>query len=119
MGQVVSFIEYEHKAIQRSIDLYDQLGLVGLSLFVDGRLAGFTFGERIRPDVASVIVEKTDFAIQGAAQYLFREFSKVLSDCRFINVGDDLGFENLRRVKMSYRPAFFGEKCVLQMVARG
>jgi hypothetical protein len=113
MGQVISYIEYELKAIERSIALYDDLGLVGLSLYVDGKMAGFTFGERITADVASVIIEKTDFEIQGAAQYLFREFCKVLSDCAWVNVGDDLGLENLRRVKLSYRPAMLGEKYTL------
>lgn len=107
-------IEMERKAIQRAITLYDQLQLEGLSLFIDGRLEGFTFGERLNRDVANVLIEKTNFNIQGAAQYLFREFSKVFADCTFINVGDDLGFENLRRVKMSYRPAMFGEKLILR-----
>jgi hypothetical protein len=107
-------IEMERKAIQRAITLYDQLGLEGLSLFIDGKLEGFTFGERLNRDVANVLIEKTNFNIQGAAQYLFREFSKVFADCTYINVGDDLGFENLRRVKMSYRPAMFGEKIILR-----
>jgi hypothetical protein len=107
-------LEMERKAIQRVITLYDELGLEGLSLFIDDKLAGFTFGERLNRDVANVLIEKTDFNIQGAAQFLFREFSKVFADCTFINVGDDLGFENLRRVKMSYRPAMFGEKIVLR-----
>ena len=107
-------IEMERKAIQRAITLYDQLGLEGLSLFIDGRLEGFTFGERLNRDVANVLIEKTNFNIQGAAQYLFREFSKVFANCTYINVGDDLGFENLRRVKMSYRPAMFGEKIILR-----
>jgi len=107
-------LEMERKAIQRAISLYEDLKLEGLSLFIDGRLAGFTFGERLNHDVANVLIEKTDFSIQGAAQYLFREFSKVFADCTWINVGDDLGFENLRRVKMSYRPALFGEKVILR-----
>jgi len=107
-------LEMERKAIQRAITLYDELRLEGLSLFIDGRLAGFTFGERLNHDVANVLIEKTDFNVQGAAQYLFREFSKVFADCTYINVGDDLGFENLRRVKMSYRPALFGDKVILR-----
>jgi hypothetical protein len=107
-------LEMERKAIQRAITLYDELKLEGLSLFIDGKLAGFTFGERLNRDVANVLIEKTDFNIQGAAQYLFREFSKVFADCTYINVGDDLGFENLRRVKMSYRPALFGDKVILR-----
>jgi hypothetical protein len=107
-------LESERKAIQRAITLYDQLQLQGLSLFIDGKLEGFTFGERLNGDVANVLIEKTNFNIQGAAQYLFREFTKVYADCTYINVGDDLGFENLRRVKMSYRPAMFGEKVILR-----
>ena len=107
-------LEMERKAIQRAITLYDELKLDGLSLFIDGKLEGFTFGERLNRDVANVLIEKTNFNIQGAAQYLFREFSKVFADCTWINVGDDLGFENLRRVKMSYRPAMFGEKIILR-----
>jgi hypothetical protein len=116
-GPVEEFLynlEMERKAIQRAITLYDELKLEGLSLFIDGKLEGFTFGERLNRDVANVLIEKTNFNIQGAAQYLFREFSKVFADCTYINVGDDLGFENLRRVKMSYRPAMFGEKIILR-----
>jgi hypothetical protein len=85
-----------------------------LCLIINGKLEGFTFGERITTDVGNVLVEKTNFAIPGSAQYLFREFAKTFSDCTYINVGDDLGLENLRRVKMSYRPALFGEKVTLR-----
>lgn len=116
-GSVEEFLynlEMERKAINRTIALYEELGLEGLSLFIDGNLEGFTFGERLNSDVANVLIEKTNFNIPGAAQYLFREFTKVFSDCTYINVGDDLGFENLRRVKMSYRPAMFGEKIILR-----
>jgi len=107
-------VEQERQAVERALQHYDTLGLHGLCLFINDRLEGFTFGERITPDVANVLVEKTNFAIPGSAQYLFREFAKTFTDCTFINVGDDLGLENLRRVKMSYRPALFGEKTTLR-----
>ena len=107
-------VEQERLAIERALTHYDTLGLHGLCLFIDNRLEGFTFGERITPDVGNVLVEKTNFAMPGSAQFLFREFAKLFSDCTFINVGDDLGLENLRRVKMSYRPALFGEKVTLR-----
>ena len=120
-------VEQERQAVERALAHYDTLGLTGLALIIGGRLEGFTFGERImtdrdgqvspeagcreRPsDVGNVLVEKTNFAIPGSAQYLFREYAKTFRDCTFINVGDDLGLENLRRVKMSYRPALFGDK---------
>jgi|GEM_PF-3742533 len=72
-----------------------------------GELKGFSVGEQINADTATVIIKKTDFEILGCAQFIFREFSKVLKDhygVTYINVGDDMGFENLRKVKMSYRP---------------
>jgi hypothetical protein len=107
-------VEQERRAIERALTHYDTLGLKGLCLFINERLEGFTFGERITADVANVLVEKTNFTIPGSAQFLFREFVKEFTDCTFINVGDDLGLENLRRVKMSYRPALFGEKFSLR-----
>ncbi len=107
-------VEQERLAIERALEHYDTLGLHGLCLIIDGKLEGFTFGDRITPDVGNVLVEKTNFSIAGSAQYLFREFAKTFTGCAYINVGDDLGLENLRRVKMSYRPALFGEKVTLK-----
>jgi hypothetical protein len=107
-------VEQERQAVERALEHYDTLHLSGLCLIIDGKLEGFTFGDRITPDVGNVLVEKTNFAIPGSAQYLFREFAKTFANCTYINVGDDLGLENLRRVKMSYRPALFGEKITLR-----
>jgi len=107
-------VEQERQAIERALTHYNTLGLAGLALIIDDRLEGFTFGETITPDVANVLVEKTNFAMPGAAQFLFREFAKMFADCTYINVGDDLGLENLRRVKMSYRPAQFGGKVTIR-----
>ncbi|MBI3899720.1 MAG: DUF2156 domain-containing protein [Gammaproteobacteria bacterium] len=107
-------VEQERRAIERALEHYDTLKLSGLCLIISGKLEGFTFGDHITPDVGNVLVEKTNFAIPGSAQYLFREYAKTFRSCTYINVGDDLGLENLRRVKMSYRPALFGEKVMLR-----
>ena len=107
-------VEQERQAIERAFEHYETLRLSGLCLIIDGKLEGFTFGDRITRDVGNVLVEKTNFAIPGSAQYLFREYAKTFADCTYINVGDDLGLENLRRVKMSYRPTLFGEKVTLR-----
>jgi hypothetical protein len=114
VADFLASVELERQGIERALDHYNALGLSGLCLFIDDRLEGFTFGERINPAVASILVEKTNVAIAGAAQYLFREFAKSFADCAYINVGDDLGLESLRRVKMSYRPVMFGEKYTLR-----
>jgi len=100
-------IHQERIAIKLMLKNYKELSLIGLVIYINGTLKGFTVGEQINEDTASVIVEKTDFEILGCAQFIFREFSKILKDhygVTYINVGDDMGFENLRKVKMSYRP---------------
>jgi hypothetical protein len=81
--------------------------MVGMVLYIDEEIKGFTIGERINETTSSVIIEKTDFEVLGCAQFIFREFTKYLKEIyqnHYINVGDDMGFENLKKVKMSYRP---------------
>ena len=97
----------ERTAVKRMLRDYEKLDLIGLVIIINGTLAGFTVGEKINDKTASVIIEKTDFNILGCAQFIFREFAKLLSaeyHVDYINVGDDMGFENLKKVKMSYRP---------------
>jgi hypothetical protein len=100
-------IHQERYAVKQMLKYYNALSLIGLVIYINGELKGFTVGERINANTATVIIEKTDFEILGCAQFIFREFSKNLKehyDVTYINVGDDMGFENLRKVKMSYRP---------------
>lgn len=100
-------IFHEQSAIKRLLKYYKELDVIGIVIFIDDELKGFTVGERINESTASVIIEKTDFEVLGCAQFIFREFCKVLFEkyaSEWINVGDDMGFENLKKVKMSYRP---------------
>lgn len=106
----------ERFAVKRMLRDYKELNLIGLVIFIDGVLCGFTAGERISDTTACVIVEKTDFNILGCAQFIFREFAKILASeygVNYINVGDDMGFENLKKVKLSYRPAKMLPKYVI------
>lgn len=107
MDNFMDGIYQERLAVKRVLQDYEALGLVGLVIFIGEELKGFTVGEQVREDTASVLIEKTDFEVLGCAQFIFREFCKVLKDkynTEYLNVGDDMGFENLKKVKMSYRP---------------
>lgn len=106
----------ERCAIKRMLESYEELGLIGLVILTEGRVIGFTAGEKINAHTASVIVEKTDFDTLGCAQYVFREFAKILFEkyhVSQINVGDDMGFENLKKVKMSYHPSLMIPKYII------
>ena len=84
---------------------YEELGLVGRVVFIDGVLKGYTFGYPLNSEIFCILFEVTDLGIKGLAQFLFREFCQEQAAYRWINTMDDSGLENLKRVKLSYRPA--------------
>ncbi len=51
-----------------------------------------------------VLYEITDLQVKGLAQFIFRSFAQELKDYKFINIMDDSGLENLKKVKLSYHP---------------
>ena len=100
-------IYFERFAIKRLLNDYENLDVVGMVLYIDDEIKGFTVGEQINETTSSVIIEKKDFEISGCVQLIIREITKYLKELygsNYINVGDDMGFENLKKVKMSYRP---------------
>ncbi len=91
-------------ALNKALQASGVLDYRGGALFAEGRLKGFTLGYALDADTFCVLYEFTDLSCRGAAQFIFREFCRSLNGYRCINVMDDSGLENLRRVKMSYRP---------------
>lgn len=115
LDHFVELIELERNAIIRVLDRYEELELKGALIIINGRAEGITFGEKINAKTASILIEKTNFQYFGISQYLFKEFCRrEFGDCEFVNVGDDLGFDNLRRVKMSYHPHSYGPKYTIR-----
>ena len=86
------------------LDDYRVLGLTGRVVKIGGEIKAFTFGFRLNKDVFCILFEITDLSIKGLAQFIFRRFCSELKDYRQINIMDDSGLENLKKVKLSYRP---------------
>ena len=84
---------------------YEELGLVGRVVFINGSLKGYTFGYPLNSKIFCILFEVTDLRIKGLAQFLFRAFCQEQTAYQWINTMDDSGLENLKRVKLSYRPA--------------
>lgn len=90
------------------LELYDMKG--GL-LLVEGRIAGFSFGEVVG-DTLFTHIEKADRNIQGAYQMLVSQFAQRFAggQVAFINREDDTGDPGLRTSKLSYHPVALLEK---------
>ncbi len=90
------------------------LGLRGLVVTVDDVVRGFTLGEPLTADQSSIVIEKTDLATKGLAQFIFSEFCRRdWADRPLCNVGDDWGLASLAWTKQSYRPVALLNKYAL------
>ncbi|MDD5617972.1 MAG: phosphatidylglycerol lysyltransferase domain-containing protein [Candidatus Omnitrophica bacterium] len=82
---------------------YDKLNFTGRVIKIDGKIRACTFGYELTKKSFVVLFEVCDLEFKGIAQYIFREFSSELKH-QDINIMDDSGLENLKKVKLSYRP---------------
>jgi len=98
-------LEDNRKVIKVALANYRQLGFEGIVIRVNKQIKGFTFGYRLSNDIFCILYEITDLSVKGLAQFIFRKFSEELKSYKYINIMDDSGLENLRKVKLSYKPA--------------
>ncbi|MDL2212832.1 phosphatidylglycerol lysyltransferase domain-containing protein [Bacteroides sp. OttesenSCG-928-E20] len=101
----------ERKAIIYALENFQELGLTGGILRVDGQIVAFTFGRPINHDTFGVHAEKADIRIDGAYTMINYEFANhVPEQFIYLNREEDLGIEGLRKAKLSYQPAIILEK---------
>lgn len=95
----------ERRALLYALHNFDELGLTGGILHVDGKIAAFTFGMPINQETFGVHVEKANTQIDGAYAMINYEFSNHLPEQYiYVNREEDLGIEGLRKAKLSYQP---------------
>ncbi len=101
----------ERRALLYALDHFEELGLTGGILLVEGKIAAFTFGMPINQDTFGVHVEKADTTIDGAYSMINHEFARRIPERYiYVNREEDLGIEGLRKAKLSYQPAIILEK---------
>jgi len=84
---------------------YTDLDFSGRIVKINHKIRGFTIGFRLNNHTFCILYEITDLAIKGLSQFIFRQFCRELSAYEYINVMDDSGLENLKKVKLAYHPA--------------
>lgn len=98
-------IKAEQCAVRRSFRYFKELHFFGGVLRLDGRVVGFTIGERLNRDTVVVHIEKAYSEVQGAYPTINREFvANLCQEYRYVNREEDMGVEGLRKAKLSYQP---------------
>ena len=109
----------EINALEKCLAHFNELGLIGGILYIDGQPKGYSIGEMsVRGGISVGIVhfEKCDSSYDGIYQAINQLFAqRALPDADFINRQDDMGVEGLRKAKLSYHPSRLVEKYTVKV----
>ena len=98
-------IEAEHRAMETIFSNWDALGMIGGSIFIDGKMVAFTYGAAVTNDTIDICVEKADRRIEGAFAIINQQFAEHLPEqFVYLNREEDMGIPGLRQAKLSYHP---------------
>ena len=98
-------IEAEHRVMETIFSNWDALGMIGGSIFVDGKMVAFTYGAAVTTDTIDICVEKADRRIEGAFAIINQQFAEHLPEqFIYLNREEDMGIPGLRQAKLSYHP---------------
>jgi hypothetical protein len=98
-------IDAEHRVMETIFSNWDALGMIGGSIFVDGRMVAFTYGAAVTTDTLDVCVEKADRHVEGAFAIINQQFAEHLPEQYvYLNREEDMGIPGLRQAKLSYHP---------------
>lgn len=99
-------LEVEREGVRALLSHFDELGLLGGAVRVDGQVVAFCIASRLTQDAVDVHVEKALDAYEGAYTVVNNQFARHLpAEVTLINREDDMGLEGLRKAKLSYHPA--------------
>jgi uncharacterized protein len=97
-------LEDSFKSLKVLLENYKDLDCLGWLVKIKDQVKAFSFGFKLNPQTFCILYEITDLSIKGLAQLIFRSFCSELKSYKYINVMDDSGLENLKKVKLSYHP---------------
>ncbi|MDD7035118.1 MAG: phosphatidylglycerol lysyltransferase domain-containing protein [Firmicutes bacterium] len=97
-------------------DVFENIEAVGYSagaIKIDGKIEAVALGGRLGKKMVTEHVEKANVNFRGLYQAINNEFCRnVASWAKYINREEDMGIPNLRKAKLSYRPARLLEKYI-------
>lgn len=104
-GKAHPGLHNEHIGLCDALDHFDNLSWSGGLIRVDGKIAAFSMGELLNPEMVVIHIEKANTFYHGAHQAINKFFlDHTWSDTVYVNREEDLGIEGLRKAKLSYHP---------------
>lgn len=105
-------IVIEFAAIEKAIKHHKDLDFEAYGVYIDDVLEAFTVIEKVHDRTVIGHFEKGNRKHMGIYEYLNHSLCRYLhtEGYEYLNICQDLGYEGLRKSKMSYRPVRFHKK---------
>ena len=98
-------LELEDAAIRIGLAEFFELGLSGIIVYIDWRVAGYAYGAALSETCYDVMIEKGDRSVADIYKILNRDLVRMCcGGMTYINREEDLGVPGLRKAKLSYKP---------------
>ena len=98
-------IDVERQVMENIFCNWESLGMIGGSIFVNGKMVAFCYGAAVTNETFDICVEKADRNIEGAFAIINQQFASHLPEQYiYVNREDDMGLPGLRKSKLSYHP---------------
>ncbi len=99
-------LDYERRVIELPLRNAPELGCIGVSIYIGGRMEAFALGGPLSETTICEHFEKASVEFRGLYAAINRAFCRMARDAgyTFVNREEDMGSENLRKSKLSYRP---------------
>lgn len=99
-------LAYDAAANLKVFQSADELNIPGMVVKVNGKIEGYIFGQKIKPELCTLFLGKTNLKVKGLSQFIFGEFLKRrFPEAKYANDGEDWDVEYLQHAKESYNPA--------------
>lgn len=103
----------EEEAMRDVFENLEKAGYRAGAILIDGKIQALAAGGRLGRDTVTEHIEKANVKYRGLYPAINNEFCKsIASDAEYINREEDMGIENLRKAKLSYRPIELLEKYI-------
>lgn len=98
-------LEDSFVSFKTALKFYEKLDLSGYLVKVNDEIKACSFGYPLNEETFCILFEVYDLNFKGIAQFIFKEFAKKLCGYKYVNIMGASDLENLKKHKLSYRPA--------------
>lgn len=103
----------EEKATEDVFEHFEEAGYTGGVIRIDGNICALAVCGKSNDETVVEHIEKADTRYRGLYPTMLNELAKHLPpEIKYINREEDMGMENLRKAKLSFRPCCFIEKYI-------